>query len=71
MASLVPATRLYSSENNTEQKETSLSDDNNKLQQENRDYTTEVAALKSEIENSVNRISDLGNFFFSDMSRYL
>lgn len=37
--------------NDTEQKKTSLSDDNNKLQQENIDSATEVAALKSEIEN--------------------
>ena len=35
---------------NTEQKKTSLFDDNTKLQQENGDYATQVAGLKDEIE---------------------
>jgi len=35
---------------NIEQKKTSLSDDNTKLQQENRDYATQVEGLKGDIE---------------------
>lgn len=36
---------------NTEQKKISLSDYNTQLQQQHRDYTTQVAELKGEIEN--------------------
>ena len=47
---------------NSEQKKTSLSIDNSKLQQQNGDYTTQVAELKGEIEKRDNKIKTLVNY---------